>query len=333
MNYKEILSSIKKNKLHPIYFLVGDESYYIDKISDKFSKNILSVEQQAFNLVTLYGKDVSTDQIIMESKQFPIGAEYRIVIVKEGQHIKDIDKLQSYIENPQKSTVLVISYKNKSIDKRKKFGRELANKCIIFESKKLYDDKIPSWILSYISEQGYSIANDAIAILTEYLGSDLSKIANELEKLMLVVKREEQITTKTIEQHIGISKDYNIFELQNALGNKNIKKANQIINYFSANTKNYHIVPVLSSLFSFFQKVMIYHFLKDKSLNSVANKLKINPFFVSQYQIAAKNYNKKKLFFIFKNLKEYDLRSKGINNKSTDQRGLLKELIFKILHE
>ena len=181
-------------------------------------------------------------------------------------------------------------------------------------------------------KQMVSIANDAIAILTEYLGSDLSKIANELEKLMLVVKKEEQITTKTIEQHIGISKDYNIFELQNALSNKNVKKSNQIINYFSANTKNHHIVPVLSSLFSFFQKVMIYHFLKDKSLKSVANNLKINPFFVSQYQTAARNFNKKQLFFIFKNLKEYDLRSKGINNKSTDQRGLLKELIFKILH-
>ena len=332
MNYKQILSSIKNNKPHPIYFLVGDESYYIDKICDEFSKNLLSIEQQAFNQVTLYGKDVSTDQIIIESKQFPIGSEYRVVIVKEGQHIKDIEKLQSYIENPQKSTVLVILYKNKSIDKRKKFGRELAKKCVVFESKKLYEEKIPSWILSYISEQGYSIENDAIAILTEYLGSDLSKIANELEKLMLVVKKEEQITTKTIEHHIGISKDYNIFELQNALGNKNVKKSNQIINYFSANTKNHHIVPVLSSLFSFFQKLMIYHFLKDKSLKSIANNLKINPFFVSQYQTAARNYNKKQLFLIFKYLKEYDLRSKGVNNKSTDQRGLLKELVFKILH-
>ena len=332
MNYKEIISSINNKKPHHIYFLMGDEPYYIDKISDEISKNLLSIEQQAFNQVTLYGRDLTAGQIIAEAKQFPIGAEHRVVIVKEGQQIKNIERLESYIENPQKSTVLVISYKGKSLDKRKKFGKELSKRCVVFESKKLYDDKIPSWILTYINEHGYTIKNDATVILAEYLGSDLSKITNELEKIMLVVRKEDQITTTTIEHHIGISKDYNIFELQNALGDKDVRKSNQIINYFSENTKNHHIVPVLSALFSFFQKVIVYHFLKDKDLKSTANALKINPFFVRQYQKSAKNYNKKQLFSIFKYLREYDLRSKGVNNKSTDQRGLLKELIFKILH-
>ena len=311
---------------------MGDEPYYIDKLCNEFTKNTLSTEQQELNLVTLYGKDITTEQIISESKQYPFGSEKRVVIIKEGQQLKNIEILDSYIENPQLSTVLVISYKGKSIDKRKKFGKNLAKKCIVFESNKLYNDKIPDWISSYVNEYGYTIDNNATAVLAEYLGSDLSKITNELDKLMLVVKREEQITTKIIQHHIGISKDYNVFELQNALAEKDVAKANRIINHFAQNTKNHHIIPVLGALFSFFQKVMIYHFLEDKSTQSVSITLKVNPFFISQYQRAARNYNKKKLFLIFEYIKEYDLRSKGVNNKSTDQSGLLKELTFKILH-
>ena len=332
MNYKEIITSISNKDLQPVYFLMGNEPYYIDKLSDEFAKNLLSAEQQEFNQVTLYGKDTTTEQIIAESKQFPFGSEKRVVIIKEGQQLKNIEVLDSYLDNPQPSTVLVISYKGKSIDKRKKFGRNLAKKCVVFESNKLYNDKIPTWISSYVNEQGYTIDNSATAVLAEYLGSDLSKITNELDKLMLVLKKEEQITTKLIEYHIGISKDYNVFELQNALGKKDVVKTNQIINHFAKNTKNHHIVPVLSTLFSFFQKIMVYHFLEDKSSRSAASALKVNPFFVSQYQTAARNYNKQQLFSIFKYLKEYDLKSKGVNNKSTNQRGLLKELTFKILH-
>ena len=332
MNYKEIISSISNKDLNPVYFLMGDEPYYIDKISDEFSKNLLTAEEQEFNQVTLYGKDITTEQIISEAKQFPFGSEKRVVIVKEGQHLKNIEVLDSYLDNPQPSTVVVISYKGKSVDKRKKFGKNLAEKCIVFESKKLYDNRIPAWILAYVNEKGFSIDNSATAVLAEYLGADLSKITNELDKLMLVVKKEEQITTKLIEYHIGISKDYNVFELQNALGQKNAEKANRIINHFSDNTKNHHIVPVMSALFSYFQKIMVYHFLDDKSPKSAASALKVNPFFITQYQTASRNYNTKQLFNIFKYLKNYDLRSKGVNNKNTTQSGLLKELTFKILH-
>lgn len=332
MNYTEIIGSISTKDLQPVYFLMGDESYYIDKLSDEFAKNVLSAEQQEFNQVTLYAKDITTEQVIAEAKQFPFGSEKRVVIVKEGQQLKNIELLDAYLDNPQPNTVLVISYKEKSIDKRKTFGKNLAKKCVVFESNKLYDDKIPCWILAYVNENGYTIDNSATAVLAEYLGSDLSKITNELDKLMLVVKKEEQITTKLIEYHIGISKDYNVFELQNALGERNVVRANRIINHFSENTKTHHIVPVLSALFSFFQKIIIYHFLEDKSSKSVASALKVNPFFVNQYQKAARNYNKQQLLSIFEYLKEYDLKSKGVNNKSTDQSGLLKELIFKILH-
>jgi DNA polymerase-3 subunit delta len=332
VNYKEIISSISNKDLNPIYFLMGDEPYYIDKLSDEFAENLLTSEEKEFNQVTLYGKDITTEQVISEAKQFPFGSEKRVVIVKEGQYLKNIEALDSYLHNPQQSTVLVISYKGKKIDKRKNFGKNLAKNCIVFESKKLYENKIPAWILAYVKEKGFSIDNSATAVLAEYLGTNLSKITNELDKLMLVAKKEEQITTKLIERHIGISKDYNVFELQNALGRKNLVKANRIINHFAENTKNHHIVPVISGLFSYFQKIMVYHFLEDKSPKSAANALKVNPFFVSQYQTAAKKYSTQQLFYIFEYLKEYDLRSKGVNNKSTSQSGLLKELIFKILH-
>ena len=311
---------------------MGDEPYYIDKLADLFSKNILSAEEQEFNQVVLYGKDIETAQIIAEAKQFPFGSEKRVVIIREAQHLKDIDLLDSYLDNVQPSTLLVICYKGKSVDKRKKFGKTLAKKCVVFESKKLYDNKIPAWINTYVTENGFKIDNSATAVLAEYIGADLSKITNELDKLMLVVKKEEQITTKLIEYHIGISKDYNVFELQNALGKKQVVKANRIINHFAANTKNHNIVPVMSALFSYFQKIMVYHFLEDKSPKFAASVLKVNPFFVSQYQTAAQNYSKRQLFYIFEHLKDYDLKSKGVNNKSTSHEGLLKELIFKILH-
>jgi DNA polymerase-3 subunit delta len=332
MNYKEIITSINNKDLQPVYFLVGEEHYYIDKLSDKFAKNILSTEQQEFNQVVMYAKEITVAQVIAEAKQFPFGSEKRVVIIKEGQQLKNIELLDSYLDNPQPSTVLVIAYKAKSIDKRKKFGKNLSKKCVVFESNILYNDKIPYWILTYINENGYKIDNSATAVLAEYLGSNLSKITNELDKIMLVVKKEEQITTEIIENHIGISKDYNIFELQNALGKRDLVKTNQIINHFATNTKNHHIVPVLSALFSFFQKIIIYHFLEDKSSKSATIALKVNPFFISQYQNAAKNYNKMQLFLIFELIKEYDLKSKGVNNKSTSQSGLLKELTFRILH-
>ena len=332
MNYKEIINSIQNKDLQPVYFLMGNEPFYIDRLANEFSKNVLSDEEKELNQVIFYAKDVSIEEVINESKQFPFGSKKRIVILKEAQQIKNIELLDSYLNNPQSSTILVICYKGKSIDKRKKFGKNLAKKCVIFESNKLYEDKIPSFILNYINDNGYTINNKATVILAEYMGSNLSKISNELDKLMLIISKEEQITAKHIEFHIGISKDYNIFELQNAIGQKDILKANRIINYFAKNTKDHHIIAIISSLFSFFQKVITYHFIEDKSAISISKSLKINHYFINQYRKAAKNYNIKQLLCIFTYLKEYDLRSKGVNNKSTNQSELLKELIFKILH-
>ena len=303
MKYTEIIASITEKKLQPVYFLMGDEPYYIDKVANAFAENILSAEEQEFNQVVLYGKDIETAQVIAEAKQFPFGADKRVVIIKEAQHLTNIEILDSYLDTVQPSTILVMCYKGKSVDKRKKFGKTLNSKCVVFESKKLYENKIPEWINTYVNENGFNIDNSASAVLAEYLGTDLSKITNELDKLMLVVNKQEQITTKLIEYHIGISKDYNVFELQNALGKKQIVKANRIINHFAANPKNHNIVPVISALFSYFQKIMACHFLEDKSPKSAASVLKVNPFFVSQYQTSAQNYSTQQLFYACRILK------------------------------
>jgi len=332
VNYKEIISSISNKDFHPIYFLMGEEPFYIDKISDYISDNVLESQEKEFNQSVLYGKEVDVAQIIAEAKQFPFGATHRVVIVKEAQNIKNIDELESYLDNPQPSTILVICYKYKKLDKRKKFTKSLAKKALLFESKRLYDNQVPDWIAKYLTEKGHKIEEKASFMLAEFLGTELANISNELDKLTLIVKKEEKITAGIVEKNIGISKDYNIFEFQQALGSKNILKSNQIVNHFSANPKAHPLVVTLGMLFSFFQKIMTFHSLKDKSKNSVATELKVNPYFVQQYNRAAHNYSQNKLFDIFTLLKVYDLKSKGVNNTSTNDGELLKELVYKILH-
>ena len=332
MNYKEIISSISNKDFHPIYFLMGEEPFYIDKISDYIAENVLKAEEKEFNQSVLYGKDVEVAQIISEAKQFPFGAEKRVIIVKEAQNIKNIEQLETYLDSPQPSTLLVICYKYKKIDKRKKFGKTLCKKAFVFESKRFYDNQVSNWIAKYLNEKGYKIEEKANFMLAEFLGTELSNISNELDKLMLIVKKEEKITASIVEKNIGISKDYNIFEFQQALGSKDILKSNQIVNHFAANPKNHPLVVTLGMLFSFFQKLMTYHSIKDKNKNNVAAELKVSPYFVNQYSSAARNYSQSKLFDIFTHLKQYDLKSKGVNNTSTKDGELLKELVYKILH-
>ena len=332
MNYKEIISSISNKDFHPIYFLMGEEPFYIDKISDYIAENVLESQEKEFNQSVLYGKEVDIAQIIAEAKQFPFGSTHRVVIVKEAQNIKNIEDLESYLNNPQPSTLLVICYKYKKLDKRKKFTKTLVKKALLFESKRLYDNQVPDWIAKYLTEKGHKIEEKASFMLAEFLGTELANISNELDKLTLIVKKEEKITAGIVEKNIGISKDYNIFEFQQALGSKNILKSNQIVNHFSANPKAHPLVVTLGMLFSFFQKIMTFHSLKDKSKNSVATELKVNPYFVQQYNRAAHNYSQNKLFDIFTLLKVYDLKSKGVNNTSTNDGELLKELVYKILH-
>ncbi|MEE2700376.1 MAG: DNA polymerase III subunit delta [Bacteroidota bacterium] len=332
MNYKEIISSIKNKDLHPVYFLMGEEPFYIDKIADYIAENVLLPEEKEFNQTVLYGKDLEIAQIIAEAKQFPFGSEKRVVIIKEAQNIKNIEQVESYLDNPLPSTLLVICYKYKKLDKRRKFGKNLSKKSLLFESKPLYDNQVPDWIAKYLREKGFQIEEKACFMLAEFLGTELSNICNELDKLMLIVKNSKSITAEIVEKNIGISKDYNIFEFQQALGKKDILNSNRIVNHFAANPKNHPLVVTLGMLFAFFQKLMTYHRLKDKSKANVAATLKINPYFVQQYSNASKKYSQTKLFHIFTFLKQYDLKSKGVNNSSTKDGALLKELVYKILH-
>jgi len=332
VKFQDIISSIDNKVYHPVYFLTGEEAYYIDKISDYISENVLGTQEKEFNQSILYGKETDIAQIITEAKQFPFGSMHRVVIVKEAQNIRNIEDLEIYLENPSPSTLLVICYKYKKLDKRKKFTKSLAKKALIFESKTLYENQIPNWIAKYLNDKDYKIEEKASFMLSEFLGTELTKISNELEKLMIIAKKKEIITAEIIEKNIGVSKDYNIFEFQQALGKKDILKANQIVNHFADNPKNHPLVVIIGMLFSYFQKLMTYHSLRDKSKNNVSAELKINPYFVQQYSSASRNYSQIKLFHIFTHLKDYDLKSKGVNNTSTNDGELLKELVYKILH-
>jgi len=332
MTFEQILNDLKNKIYYPVYFLAGEESYYIDEISDYIEDHVLTDVEKEFNQTVIYGRETDVLSIISNAKRYPMMANYQVVIVKEAQDIKDIDELLPYIENPLDSTLLVINYKYKKIDKRKSFYKQVDKKGILFESKKLYDNKIAGWINNYVKEKGYDITPKASAMLTEFLGTNLSKVVNEISKLILNVPEKATINDELVERNIGISKDFNVFELQKAIGSKNVLKVNQIGNYFAANPKENPLIKTVSILFGYFSKLMIYHQLTDKSRNSIASALSVNPFFVQDYQMAARNYSLQKLIKIIDLLKEYDLKSKGVNNISISDGELLKELLFKILH-
>jgi DNA polymerase-3 subunit delta len=328
----EIVETIKNGNPKPIYFLMGEESYYIDKISDFIENNVLKEEERGFNQVVLYGRDVSVEEIISQAKRFPMMAEKTVVIVKEAQELsRTIEKLVSYVENYQPSTVLVLNYKYKTLDKRKKLNKLISKAGIVFESKKLYDNQVADWIRKVLNGRNYQMEPKAAQMLVEFLGTSLSKISNELDKLTLVLPEGSIINPNHIEENIGISKDFNNFELRKAVGNRNILKANQIINYFSNNPKNNPLVMTISLLNSYFTQLLVYHGLKDKSKMNVAKSLGVSPYFVNDYVVASRSYPMRKVSLIIGFLREADLKSKGVG-ASISQNDLLKELLFKIMH-
>ncbi|HJX70857.1 MAG TPA: DNA polymerase III subunit delta [Bacteroidales bacterium] len=332
-DFEKIMNDLRNKVFQHVYFLMGEEPYFIDKISDYIEQNALDEAQKSFNQIVIYGLDTDMDNIINTARRFPMMSEYQVVIIKEAQHINNIDNLVYYVEAPLKSTILVIDYKYKKLDKRKKLYAAIAKNAIVFESDKLYDSQIPEWITGYLKQSGMGIQPEAAVLLSEYLGNDLGKIVNELEKLKITIPANEKvINTLHIEKNIGISKDYNNFELQNALISKDVLKANRIINYFGKNPKNNPMVLTLASLYYFFSRVLIYHKLADKSRRSAAAALKISPYFVQDYQRAAEKYSFIKIKQIISLLREYDLKSKGIGNVSNPDGELLKELVYKILH-
>ena len=329
----QIVSDIKNGNIKPIYFLMGGEPYYIDKIADYIEQKVLTEEEKGFNQVVLYGRDVSIDDIVSNAKRYPMMAERQVVIVKEAQDLsRTIENLVPYVENPQPSTVLVICYKYKTLDKRKKLSKVIGKNGLLFESKKLYENQVGEWIRRVLSGKGYQVEPKAALMLVEFLGTDLSKIANELEKLMVILPKESTIRPIHIEENIGISKDYNNFELRKSVGEKQLVKANQIINYFGQNPKSNPLVVTISLLNSFFTQLLIYHGLSDKSKMSVSKALRVNPYFVSDYVTAARNYPMRKVSQVISYLRDADLKSKGVGAKNMSNEDILKELLFKVMH-
>jgi DNA polymerase III subunit delta len=331
--YEEIISDLKKRIFKPVYFLAGEEPYYIDLITNYIEEKILPEDQKAFNQIIVYGDDTNIAAVIDTARRFPMMSSHQVLIVKEAQSLKNIDDLLIYVEKPLLSTILVFCYKYKTLDKRTKLYKALESRAVYFESLKVRDYQIPPWIERYLMTKGIKTDPSASAMLTEYLGTDLHKIVNELEKLIITLPAGKPvITTELIEKNIGISKDYNNFELQKAIGEKNILKANMIVQHFAKNPKDNPLTLSISSLFAWFSKLLTYHYLTDKSKNNVAAVLKVNPYFVKDYETSAAKYSVTKTVQIISLLRTFDMKSKGYGDPSTEPGDLLKELVFRILH-
>ncbi len=329
----QITKDIKAGNLKPIYFLMGEEPYYIDKLTEFIEENVLQEHERDFNQTILYGRDVTIEDIIGSAKRFPMMADRQVIIVREAQELsRTIDKLEAYAENPQPTTVLVFAYKYKTLDKRKKITKLLDKVGVVYESKKLYENQVGDWIKRVLAAQGYGIEPKAAAILVEFLGTDLSKINNELEKLKIILPKGHILTPSDIEENIGFSKDFNNFELRKAIGEKNQIKAYLIIDYFSQNPKDNPLVVTTGLVFGFFSQLLQYHGLKDKSQMNAAKVLKVNPFFVKDFEVAFRNYPMKKVSTIVSALRTLDLKSKGVGAASTSQHDLLKELLITIFN-
>lgn len=329
----KILNEIKQGNIKPIYFFMGEEPYYIDRLTEYIENNILTEEEKGFNQMVLYGKDVSIEDVISNAKRYPMMADRQVVIVKEAQELsRTIEKLESYAENPQPTTVLVFAYKYKSLDKRKKITKLLEKKGVVFESKKMYDNQVGDWIKRVLQGKNYGIEPKAAAMLVEFLGTDLSKINNELEKLMIILPPGSTINPKVIEDNIGISKDYNVFELRKAIGERDQLKAYKIADYFANNPKDNPLVMTTGLVFGFFSQLLQYHGLKDKNPSNVAKVLKVNPYFVKDYDIAIRNYPMKKVSAVVATLRDIDVKSKGVGANAIPQSDLLKEMLVKIFN-
>jgi len=329
----KIVNEIKAGDIKPIYFLMGEEPYYIDKLSEYIEQNVLAEEEKGFNQTVLYGRDVSIDDIVSTAKRYPMMAERQVVIVKEAQDLsRTIDKIESYVENPMQTTVLVFCYKYKTLDKRKKVTKLLGQKGVVYESKKLYENQVGDWIKRVLAGKKYTIDPKANAMLVEFLGTDLSKINNELEKLQIILPQGTMITAEHIEENIGFSKDYNVFELRKAIGERNQLKAYKIAENFAHNPKEYPLVMTTGLVFGFFVQLLKYHGLKDKNPKNVAATLGVNPFFLKEYDLAVKNYPMRKVSQIVGALRDIDVKSKGVGANALPQSDLLKEMLYKIFN-
>jgi len=334
LTFEEIQNTIKAGNFSPVYLFQGEEGYYIDQLTDCLIKKVLDDSERDFNQYIFYGMDSDVRTIITTCKRFPMMSERQLVIVKEAQGLKNIEDLVNYVKQPLKSTVLVINFKHGKLDGRKKLSGEIGKAGIAFESKKMYENQVPGFITNYLRTRNVKIDIKSAQMLTDYLGNDLSKLTNELEKLILILPEDKAIiTSELIEKNIGISKDYNNFELQKALANKDILKANRIAFYFEQNPKNNPIQVTLTVLFSFFSNLMICHYETNKTKPHLMTILGFrNEIQITDYMPALQNYKPGKTMQIISLIRECDARSKGVNNTSIPDGSLLKELVYKIMH-
>ena len=329
---QSILNEIKSGKIHPIYFLMGEESFFIDQISTFIETSVLDESQRGFDQMVLYGKETSVDEIVSSAKRYPMIAPRQVIIVKEAQNLsRTIEQLLPYANNPQQTTTLVFFYKYKSIDKRKSLYKALSKSHVVFESNKIYDSKIPSFISGELQKQNLKITPKASYLLADFLGNDLAKISNELKKLQLVMGDHDTITPELIQKNIGISKDFNNFELQKAIAQLNRKKAYQIVQYFSENTKQHPMVVTVATLYSFFTKLMTLHTVTDRNPKTLSRAIGVSPYFLDDYMAAAKNFTMRRISGVFQTLRIIDTKSKGVD-ANLKPKDLYNELIFRILN-
>ena len=333
---QNIINDIKKGNIKPIYFLAGEEPFFIDQINNYIEAHLLPDEAKGFDQMTLYGLDVNLPDLILQARRFPMMGERQVIIIKEAQHLfkkqADTDALESYLNQPADTTVLVFNYKYKKLDKRKKIYKQILKKGVYFESKKLYERDTLNWIIETLKTMQHPIDVKSAQMLIDFLGTDLSRIYNEIQKLEVILEKGAAITPEIIETHIGISKDYNNFELKSAVATGNYLKAQKIARYFAANPKEHPIIVTIALLYGFFRDLFIYHTLNDKSKFSAAKALGINPYFVNEYQVAAQKYPMKKVSRNIGYLKDADLKSKGVDSGSMTHKDILNELLFKLMH-
>ncbi len=333
IGYREILADLQNKNYKPVYFLSGEEPYFIDLIADYILDNVLTESEKDFNQYVYYGKDVPLKTVLENARRFPMMSQYQVIVVKEAQNIASFDELASYVQHPQPSTILVFCHKKKA-DARKKFVSEVAMKGVFFNSDKLYDNQVPPFIQNYMREKGVQIDEKSTQLLADYIGTDLHRLVNELDKLIMTKpSTAKMITTDLVEKNVGISKEFNDFELKSALIQKDIYRSNLISHHISQ-SKSFALNVTISVLYGYFSNLMLYYYIQDKNKMNVAKELGVSPFFADEYALGARNYNAWKTMSIISLLREYDAKSKGVgNNTTSNSHGeLLKELVYKILH-
>ena len=331
MNDEKIINDLQRKNFKPVYWLEGEEEFFIDNIVNYAEKNILPEAEASFNLTIFYGRDTSWPDLINACRRYPMFADKQVVIVKEAQAMKDIEKIESYIEKPLSSTLLFIAYKNKKVDGRTKLAKLLKDKAVLFTSKKMYDNALPEWTSQLVQSKGFSITRKALFLLIDHIGNDLGRLNNEVDKLTLNLSGRQSISEDDIEKYVGISKEFNVFELQQAIASRDLYKAIRIIQYFAANPKAAPIQLIFPALYNFFSKVLMIYSVQVPDERSVASAIGVNSFFVKDYIQTASRFNSSEIEKILLLLYEYNLKGVGINDSGTEDTDLLKEMVVKMI--